>query len=445
MARQILMGRFLTRSGDQAWDFAVPLVLLKLFPGELRIAALYYLLSKAINVALLPRMARLIDHLNRLSSAKLGIVLQLIGVFLGAAAIYALHGISREGMNWFTLAPAFTFCVLVAGGVLSSLGSVFMDIAIANDLVPTLIESEDLSKFNSRLRQLDLFTEVTSPIAAGLLLLIDTPALFGFYLIALWNLISFFPELRLLKSILRRRPELLLKVARPSKQTSQSLLEKLAGGWRSFIKEPIALVATAYALLWLSVLSPHGVLLSGYLKDGWHLPEWAIGTFRGLGAVFGLLATVLFPWAERRWSLLAATRNFIVFQTSTLAIALVFFYAGGILGQIGFLSLILLSRIGLYGFSLGEMQIRQIGINPEVRGEVNGFANALTGIATLFLFGLGTLLPNTGDFSLLILLSVLFVVFGCIIYCVWLYSRQGHIIQSLATEHTLKDQVSSQD
>lgn len=31
----LVLGRVLTRSGDQAWDFAVPLTILKLVLGEL--------------------------------------------------------------------------------------------------------------------------------------------------------------------------------------------------------------------------------------------------------------------------------------------------------------------------------------------------------------------------------------------------------------------------
>lgn len=417
---RILLGRLLTRSGDQAWDFAVPIVLIALFPDQLRIAALYYFLAKLLNVLLLPRMASLIDRLNRLTAARLGIVLQLLGVLAGAGSIYLLSTLSRMELDWSSAFPTSVFSLLVAGGVLSSLGSVFMDIAIANDLIPSSLNAEELSSFNSRLRQIDLFTEVTSPVIAGLLLLFEQPPLLGFYLIAFWNVVSFFPELGLIQSVLHERPDLLNKKSAVPEQTKKSLLQKITGGWRSFFNEPVALVALSYAFLWLSVLSPHGVLLAGFLKDGWELPDWAIGTFRGAGAFFGLLATLLFPLAMKRWGLLIGTRNFIVYQAMTLLIALAFFFTGGAIGQIGFLVFILLSRIGLYGFSLGEMQIRQTRIAPSVRGEVNGFASALTGVATLILYGAGALLPSTDDFKFLIIGSVVFVAIGCFTYIGWL-------------------------
>jgi solute carrier family 40 (iron-regulated transporter), member 1 len=415
---RILLGRLLTKSGDQAWDFAVPIVLLKIFPDQLRVAALYFFIAKLLNVLLLPKISSLIDQINRLKAARLGTTFQLIGVIVGVFAIATLNSIST-GKFVLNSWSVIMFIVLVLGGLLSSLGSSFMDIAIANDLVPSSLKPEALSAFNSRLRQIDLFTEVTSPVIAGLLLLLNSPALFGFYLIGIWNLVSFFPELSLIKSVLRDQPELMYEKQKISEQTKKSLLQKLSEGWSDFFKQPIALVALAYAFLWLSVLSPHGVLLTGFLKDGWNLPEWGIGVFRGAGAIFGLLATLAFPWAIQKWGLINSSRNFILYQTIMLVISLGFFYIDGLIGQIGFLVFILFSRIGLYGFSLGEMEIRQLGISPAVRGQVNGFASALTGIATLFLYASGALLPSTEDFRLLIIGSVVFVAIGCMTYLVW--------------------------
>lgn len=59
---------------------------------------------------------------------------------------------------------------LILSGLASQLGAAVMDIPVANDIVPTVISEERIGPFNSRLRQLDLFTEVSSPVLAGLLL-----------------------------------------------------------------------------------------------------------------------------------------------------------------------------------------------------------------------------------------------------------------------------------
>lgn len=208
-----------------------------------------------------------------------------------------------------------------------------------------------------------------------------------------------------------------------SESAKVPLFKKFSFGWNAFFREPVAPAVLAYSLLWFSVLSPHGVLLAAFLKDGWKLPEWAIGTFRGCGALFGLIATIVYPLVAGRLGLLRGSQAFIVLQAGAVTLALFCFLSGERSGQIGFLIFILLSRIGLYGFSLGEMQIRQVGIGPNARGKVNGFASALTGIATLALFGAGALLPSTDDFRILIFSSVAAVLFAFCIFTVWIRGK----------------------
>lgn len=428
LTSRLLWGRFLTRSGDQAWDFAVPLTLLAILPGELRIAALYYFLVRLALVFFLPRLTRLIDQMDRYRAAKLGIFLQLAGVLIGFSAVV---GLSLFGARELLLGgtPAYaSFVAMIIGGVLASLGSSFMDIAIANDLVPSSLNADQLGVFNSHLRQVDLATEVGAPILAGLLLLVGDAksALIGFGLIALWNAVSFIPEYLILRSLYKDRPDLLNKPSKIEESAKLNAFQKFALGWRRFSKEPVAMVVAAYSFLWLSVLSPHGVLLTAYLKDAWKLPEWEIGIFRGAGAIFGLAATVAFPIVIKKYGLVLGSGRFLFSQTVMVIAAFVFFLLDSRVGQIGFLFFVLLSRIGLYGFSMGEMQIRQLGIPANVRGEVNGFAGSLTAIATLVLFGIGAALAETGDFKYLVLISVASVVTAFIIYGIWA-RREGHI------------------
>ena len=226
--------------------------------------------------------------------------------------------------------------------------------------------------------------------------------------------------------ILSRRSRLLLLNC-----ILNSFISKLAKGWRSFLKEPIAIVSIAYACLWLSVLSPHGVLLTGFLKDGWSFPEWGIGIFTGLGGLFGLIATISFPKISQSQGPEKTSRFFLGFQLIMVSFSLWCFFQGELPYQIAFLVFILFSRIGLYGFSLGEVQLRQLTIPQEVRGEFNGFASALTAIATLALYGGGTLLPATKDFKYLVSLSVAMVFLAFLLFEYWntLHTRSNHNTQ----------------
>lgn len=434
---RILIGRLLTRSGDQAWDFAVPIVLLKLLPGHLRIAALFYLLIRLATVILLPRVASIIDVKDRKSTVKIGLGVQFVGVLLGTIGIFLISKHSFVEPTFSDIQFSILFSFLVFGGTVGALGASLMDIAIANDLAPTVFSGEQLIRFNGHFRQVDLLTEVGAPIVAGLLLALANPsfALLGFFLIAVWNLLSFFPEFMILMSVFRDRPDLEAKPIQVANAVSQPFLSKLTSGWRAFFKEPIAPAMIAHAFLWLSVLSPHGVLLTGFLQDGWQLPEWLIGTFRGSGAIFGLAATFLFPFVAKKVGIKIASLAFLAFQACMVFFAFICFLLGDPFGQLAFLVLILLSRIGVYGFTLGEMQIRQEGIAPATRGQVNGFASALTGVATLVLFGAGATLPTTNDFRYLVAMSVICVFIALVTFIFWMRKSSPLLGYSGARPH----------
>jgi iron-regulated transporter 1 len=197
-----------------------------------------------------------------------------------------------------------------------------------------------------------------------------------------------------------------------------SVVESIVSGWRDFRRQPAALSMAAYALLWLTILSPHGVLLAAWLKTEWGMSEAAIGIFRGLGAVFGLAATLVFPRVLRRFGLVGAARLFIIAEAICLIGAGLALYLGKPFFTL-FAALILFSRIGLYGFSLGETEIRQVTIAPSVRGRVNGFASALTSLATLGVYGAGTLLGDAAEYPLLVYGSVAFVCCGALVFTFW--------------------------
>lgn len=412
---RLLWGRLFTRAGDQAWDFALPLTLLALWPGRLDLASLFYLGVKALSLLLTPRIAGLIDTRSRRWVTRWGLGLQFLGV-LGSLVGLSLIGDPRGDLEFL-----FFFAALTCAGVLGSLGAILMDIAIAADLAPSLFVGDALTRFNSRFRQVDLATEVGAPVAAGLLIVAFTSPLYGFAAVAAWNMISFLPEWLILDSVFRDRPELSRANVQISTETRLGFAARVRAGYALFRTQRVAPVMIAYSLLWVSALSPHGVLLTGFLKDAWQLPEWQIGLFRGAGAFFGLAATFLFPLAYRRFGLTRAAGIFLGFQTITvvgagLAFARAEFFALTSFTTFAFLGAVLFSRIGLYGFMLGETQLRQESIAAGERGRVNGFASVLNNAMTFVLLGLASLLPQTGDFKWLILLSVGAVLLAFLIY-----------------------------
>jgi len=293
MQFRILLSRFLTRFGDQAWDFAVPLVLIQIFPGKMQLIALVYLFSKLAQILIGPSIARKIDNTKRINIYKLGIGSQTIAMTLMWFAIILLFLGQVEGSNFNLSQYIFILFLLSIFSAISNLGSSLMDISVGFDLAVDVLPENELTTFNSRLKRLDLLTEVAAPIFTGLVFSLFThkSKFWGFSIVAILNLLTFMPEYFLLKAI-QSSASYKEKISVPV--AASNFLAVFIESVHKLKNRPYALVIISYAFLWLSVLSPHGVLLTSYLKDGARVSEMTIGLFRGFGALFGLIPTFLF-------------------------------------------------------------------------------------------------------------------------------------------------------
>lgn len=214
---------------------------------------------------------------------------------------------------------------LIAASIVAGLGLGLMDIAIGSDWIPTLVATDDLARVNSRMKQTDLTTEVVSPPLAGILLGLSAAgtSLWGLSLEVLWNILSFVPEIFLLRQVFKRS-HALQEVPCKLGERKTHLLRIIGQRWISFWKYPASAVMIA------------------------------LGLFRRAGALFGHFATLIDPRVVRRLGLLKGSLAFICLQSSEMLLALPLFYSRYQEG-FNFLMFILASRIGLYGFSMGEI------------------------------------------------------------------------------------------
>lgn len=413
MQFKILLSRFLTRFGDQAWDFAIPLVLIQIFPGKMQVIALVYLVSKLAQILIGPSIASRIDNEKRITIYKLGIGSQTIAMILMwfLIILFFLGQTEQAPFSVFQYAGILFF--LAGFSAISSLGSSLMDISVGFDLAVDVLPEEELTEFNSRLKRLDLFTEVTAPIFTGLVfsLFSHQSEIWGFSIIAILNLLTFLPEFYLLKAT-QNAVNYKEKITVP--RNSAIFLTVFIESLKKLKNKPYALVIISYAFLWLSALSPHGVLLTSFLKDGAKTSELTIGLFRGLGALFGLIPTFLFLRLKNKIGLVQTSKFFVSFQFVCVLLSSICFYF--ISNIYPFLVLILFSRIGLYGFSIGETELRQSLIPKESRGEVNGIASSTTSMATLALFITASLIGDTANFGYMVIFSVVSVFISLVLF-----------------------------
>ena len=413
MQFKILLSRFLTRFGDQAWDFAVPLVLIHIFPGKIQVIALVYLVSKLAQILIGPSIARKIDNEKRITIYKLGIGSQTVAMILIWFILILLLQGQTEQSPFSIIQYAGILFFLASFTAISNLGSSLMDISVGFDLAVDVLPEDQLTEFNSRLKRLDLFTEVTAPIFTGLIFSYFSykSEFLGFSFIALLNLLTFIPEFYLLKTT-QYAISYKEKITVP--KNSVNFISNFIESIKQLKNKPYALVIISYAFLWLSVLSPHGVLLTSFLKDGAKASELTIGLFRGAGALFGLLPTFFFLKIKNKIGLVQTSKYFVTFQFICVMLStLSFFFINDIYP---FLIFILFSRIGLYGFSIGETELRQSLIPKDKRGEINGIANSVTSMASLALFIAASLIGDTANFGYMIIFSTLSVLISLILF-----------------------------
>jgi len=153
-----------------------------------------------------------------------------------------------------------------------------------------------------------------------------------------------------------------------------------------------------------------------------NIETYQIGIFRALGAGFGIASTFLFPIVHKKVGLVTASKIFITWEAITLILALIAYYS---IGVWGFLVFVLLSRVGLYGWDIGQIEILQIGIPEVVRGTINAIDSSFTKLATLLTVVAGFALPDPETFYILIWASVLSICTGAALFWYWTFSERG--------------------
>ncbi|KAG2451247.1 hypothetical protein HYH02_003854 [Chlamydomonas schloesseri] len=206
--------------------------------------------------------------------------------------------------------------------------------------------------------------------------------------------------------------------------------------WRVYVQQPLLLPCLALALIYMTVLSL-GFLMTSFLK--WTgLTEAEVSVYRGIGALTGLAATVLFPplskWAGLRFCAAAGiTYQLACLSAGVLPVALTIMSHGGGKPSVGQVRVmvggLVSSRTGLWMYDLAVTQLIQQGVAEEHMGAVYGVQSSLQATFEMLSFVAGLLSPDPARFHWLMLGSVCSV--GAAASLVWVYvcsgpRQQGH-------------------
>ncbi|EPQ52787.1 hypothetical protein GLOTRDRAFT_79978 [Gloeophyllum trabeum ATCC 11539] len=455
--------------GDRAAEFAFYLYLIEIFKTTLVPASLFGFFTTGICILTSGWIGSLVDRLPKLVFVRWTIALQKISataayacfltLFLTDLGDSAVQGIHVPTLTWVL------FAIITLLGCVLKVSTVGISVAIERDWATCIAEGHDsrLTTVNTVLRRIDLICKLVAPLFVSLLTAAASYAfsaafLLGFGLVTtvfelIWIQIVYrwFPVLereQQRKDAGRRDAEQTSSGSSRRSGSSQGPYRKpltwsratrwfiaQASDWNEFTRHPVFGSSLSISLLYLTVLSFDGTLLS-WLKTHDFSDPFVAG-MRSICVLAGLFGTFLAPFLEKKVGLVRAGNWALWSQVVALVPVLLSFYVGAprdgtrssnwnaamLFGGLA------LSRIGLWAFDLCQLKELQVSLADHPRrNALTGLQYALQNIADLMKYVLTLILSRPSQFRWAALVSFISVLAGAMSYMAFVRRMRGHII-----------------
>lgn len=486
-ARCILISTTASRFGSRMWEFATPLILLEWSPGSLAAPAILGLTCALFRTVISPMLGSLADdRWDRFRTVCIGTTMQAGGCLLSVGSLVMWDALSHTK----NVVHLLSFLLVVLAGAIESLGAQLASVAVKKEWVPIVFDEDNtdqdresftqrrkkhlfdlilpesikLDFMNTTMTNVDLIAAMTCPVIAGWILQVlggggGGSMQRGFVAIAMINVISFLPEILLLKRVYQSCPALQNKMHMDSTESSHMNLHETtkvesSNPWIIWFKHPsgLPLLTISMASLYFTALSPSGVVLTAYLVTVGLSPT-SIGVFRGVGALSGLLGISMFSIFRKGSdsevgddiTLSAAVRSierlrrvsfaFLLLEVISVIVAVFAFsfvdtnYDQGksLSWQIlVFLGAIVTSRAGLYSFDVGILEIEQHVVDERYRNAVGSVEGSLCAFCEMGMYVVSIVLADPSNFRWQVGLSASAVSIGCVSFSIFLCMYQMH-------------------
>jgi hypothetical protein len=364
------------------------------------------------------------------------------------------------------------FILLCLCGIIENTGAGIVSVAVEKDWVPTVFEGfsgaaaatsavddngddeegkkDDLTQINANMARIDLIAEFAGPVMAGLVLsFFDENTLAGFGAIGIFNALTFVPQYYLLSGIhgacarLRQpskpaeTPPAAAADAAGEKTALVGAVEEGGGagggclggacgmsGWAAWYYHPggVPFVSVSYALLYFFILSPHGIPMTAYLASIGGVSPTYLACFRGAGALSGVAGLWLFEIAKKGAGLRRASLGHLLFEALAVFVACWFFTSNLTV----FMAAVVASRVGLYGFDVGFMELQQRQVEERHRNAVGQVDNALTSVGTLLMYLASLSVDSADSFESLSWVSAGAVGTAAMVFMLYLFLWHEH-------------------
>ncbi|KAL8367172.1 hypothetical protein RB599_010259 [Gaeumannomyces hyphopodioides] len=391
LARRLYVSHLLSTWNSRVFEFGAVLYLATLFPGTLLPMSVYSLTRGLAAMLFAPAVGHYIDIGDRLQVVRASIVFQRLAVAGSCAILYALAlrlPLSNGGKMGMLILLSFLACV-------EKLCAIMNLVAVEKDWCVVVAGKDQvaLKGLNAQMRRIDLLCKLLGPLFIALLdgYSTEIAIIVNFAM----NIASVVVEYYAVARVYNEVPDLQQPKTKPTPQTTtpadtaaepasepgpesrithnlrhfRDLVKKSASGFKRYFHHRAFLPSFAGALLYLTVLSFGGQMVTYLLASGFTSSQ--VGIARTLAVVCEVAATWVAPWLMGWIGPVRAGLWLSSTQASMLVAGMSVFWAfaedplisaGGLMGGTIF------SRMGLRGFDLCIQIIVQEDVEPEIRG-----------------------------------------------------------------------------
>ncbi|KXT02903.1 hypothetical protein AC578_1806 [Pseudocercospora eumusae] len=427
----LYISHFLSTWNSRVFEMGSFLFLANIYPQTLLPTSVYALARAGSAAIVSPWLGPYIDRANRLKAVRISI-----------------GKLSHIGASWHILTLAYTqfdvlrqkkmyanafLAVISMLACVEKLSSVLNTISVERDWVVTVAAGHEqrLALMNAQMRRIDLFCKLIGPLAIAFvdgaspsIAILATGAM-----TAISVPVEYFTIARVYHKIaVLQEPKKITHHRRRSSESLWSRIKNSLSGTAIYLRHPALLPSFSLALLYLTVLSFSGQMITYLVALG--LSSAFIGVLRGITALFELSATWIAPKVTSRIGPIRAGIWFINWEIFCVVIACAFFWLdyNPTIAAIGTVSAVMASRIGLWGFDLSAQIIIQEEVEERYRGAFSSQEFALQNIFEMLAFASTIVFPDPGQFKYPATVTAGAVGLAGVLYAAFVRSRRGHLI-----------------
>jgi solute carrier family 40 (iron-regulated transporter), member 1 len=447
------------------WFYALNLYLIQINDNSLLMTTINGLSVAIVFILFAGSIGSLIDKYQRIEIIRAALLIQNLLVFLNCTIVICIiilkeyfTSLAHEGLIYcLQILIIFLNC-------LSTLSSMIVQVSlerdwsivIANEIITKkgkqgkIALSEELAEVNSKAKRFDIMTSMLTPLFISFIISVKNGILISASVIALWNAITYFIELRLLKSINASIPLLHKDQSLNTHKTKYLQLFKkvlaIHKGYLVYFKLGfLSIGGLSLAVLYMTILNFDSLTVD--FSKGQNLGTSAINLLRAISGLTGIIGTIIFPILHNRCkldlkitglsglvfqficslvcliSLWIPDSPFVLYSKRTYFAAIDYnityssttmsnkFFPSSTQNYTSVLMLLIgmgISRFGFWLFNLSINQIMQESIVEKYRGLIGGIQNALIRIFDIIKLVLIFYLNDLTQFGYLVILSVCF-------------------------------------